>query len=72
MFKGVLGSTAAKIIASKLASAAQTEVGKKAFEAGKNVVKEIALKTIDVGEDVAIAKQRRLALMELRRQKIRK
>lgn len=60
LFKRVAGSTAAKVIASKLASATQTEVGKKAIEAGKTVAKEIGLKAIDVGKDVAIAKAKAL------------
>jgi len=60
LFKRVAGSSAAKTIASKLASATQTEVGKKAIEAGKTVAKEIGLKAIDVGKDVAIAKAKAL------------
>jgi len=56
LFKRVTGSTAAKAFASKLVSATQTNLGKKAIEAGKKVAEEVGLKTIDVGKDVAIAK----------------
>ena len=56
LFKRVAGSTAAKAIASRIASATHTEVGRKAIEAGRTVAKEIGLKAIDVGKHVAIAK----------------
>ena len=55
-FKRMVGSTAAKALASKLSSAAQTEIGKKAIEAGKSAVKEIGFKAIDVGKDIAVKK----------------
>ena len=54
--KRMAGSTAAKALASKLSSAAQTEIGKKAIEAGKSAVKEIGFKAIDVGKDIAVKK----------------
>ena len=54
--KRMVGSTAAKALASKLSSAAQTEIGKKAIEAGKSAVKEIGFKAIDVGKDIAVKK----------------
>lgn len=60
LFKRVTGSTAAKAIAAKIASATQTDLGRKAIEAGKTVAKEIGLKAIDVGKDVAIAKAKAL------------
>ncbi|KAH3736967.1 hypothetical protein DPMN_043543 [Dreissena polymorpha] len=44
----------------KLSSASKTEIGKTAIEAGKSVVKEVGLKAIDVGKDVAIAKAKAL------------
>ena len=44
VYAPVAGSTAAKAIASRLASATQTEVDKK--EAGRTVAKEILLKAI--------------------------
>ena len=43
-------------VAKAIANAAQTELGKKAVEASITVAKEIGLKAIDVGKDVAIAK----------------
>ena len=43
-------------VAKAIANAAQTELGKKAVEASKTIAKEIGLKAIDVGKDVAIAK----------------
>ena len=54
--KRMVGSTAAKALASKLSSAAQTEIGKKAIEAGKSAVKEIGFKAIDVGKDIVVKK----------------
>ena len=54
--KRMAGSTAAKALASKLSSAAQTEIGKKAIEAGKSAVKEIGFKAIDVGKDIVVKK----------------
>lgn len=54
--KRLTGSTATKAIVSRLSSAAQTEIGKKAIEAGKTIAKEVGLKAIDVGKDIAIAK----------------
>ncbi|KAH3724042.1 hypothetical protein DPMN_049844 [Dreissena polymorpha] len=61
--KRMVGSTAAKTaanvaktVASKVGCASKTEICKTAIEAGKSVVKEIGLKAIDVGKDVAIAK----------------
>ena len=59
-FKRVTGSTAAKAIASKIGTAAKTELGKKAIEAGKTVAREVGLKAIDVGKDLAIAKAKTL------------
>ena len=66
-FKRMVGSTAAKTaanvaktVASKVSSASKTEIGKTAIEAGKSVVKEVGLKAIDVGKDVAIAKAKAL------------
>ncbi|KAH3708416.1 hypothetical protein DPMN_067866 [Dreissena polymorpha] len=66
-FKRMVGSTAAKtaanvakMVASKVSSASNTEIGKTAIEAGKSVVKEVGLKAIDVGKDVAIAKAKAL------------
>ncbi|KAH3698154.1 hypothetical protein DPMN_085673 [Dreissena polymorpha] len=63
----MVGSTAAKTaanvaktVASKGSSASKTEIGKTAIEAGKSVVKEVGLKAIDVGKDVAIAKAKAL------------
>ncbi|KAH3720929.1 hypothetical protein DPMN_063840 [Dreissena polymorpha] len=46
----------AKTVASKVSSASKTEIGKTAIEAGKSVVKEVGLKGIGVGKDVAIDK----------------
>ena len=43
-------------VAKAIANAAQTELSKKAVEAIKTIAKEIELKAIDVGKDVAIAK----------------
>jgi hypothetical protein len=60
VFKRLVGSTAVKALASKLTSGAQTELGKKFIEAGKTVGKEVGLKAIDVGKDVAIAKAKAL------------
>ncbi|KAH3777670.1 hypothetical protein DPMN_179118 [Dreissena polymorpha] len=66
-FKRMVGSTAAKTaanvakkVASKVSSASKTEKGKTAIEAGKSLVKEVGLKAIDVGKDVAIAKAKAL------------
>lgn len=59
-FKRVTGSTAAKAIASKIGTAAKTELGKKAIEAGKTAAREVGLKAIDVGKDLAIAKAKAL------------
>ncbi|KAH3698565.1 hypothetical protein DPMN_086101 [Dreissena polymorpha] len=63
----MVGSTAAKTaanvaktVASKVSNASKTEIGKTAIEAGKSVVKEVGLKAIDVGKDVAIAKAKAL------------
>ncbi|KAH3701784.1 hypothetical protein DPMN_076780 [Dreissena polymorpha] len=56
-FKRMVGSTAAKTAANV---ASKTEIGKTAIEAGKSVVKEVGLKAIDVGKDVAIAKAKAL------------
>lgn len=58
--KRIIGSTALKAVASKLTSATQSELGKKAIEAGKTAAKEIGLKAIDVGKDVVIAKAKAL------------
>ena len=57
--KRLASSNVAKAAVSKLASAAQTEVGKKTIEAGKTVAKEIGLHAIDVGKDLAIAKAKK-------------
>ena len=57
LLKRITESTAAKAIAK---SVAKTALGKKAIEAGKTVVKEVGLKAIDVGKDVAIAKAKAL------------
>ncbi|KAH3690890.1 hypothetical protein DPMN_193076 [Dreissena polymorpha] len=66
-FKRMVGSTAsktaanvAKTAASQVSSASKTEIGKTVIEAGKSVVKEVGLKAIDVGKDVAIAKAKDL------------
>ena len=59
LFKRLTGSTASAI-ASKLASVAKTDLGKKAIEAGKTVAREVGLKAIDVGKDAAIAKAKAL------------
>ena len=59
LFKRLTGSTASAI-ASKLASVAKTELGKKAIEAGKTAAREVGLKAIDVGKDAAIAKAKAL------------
>ena len=52
----LLKRVATSNVAKAIANAAQTEFGKKAVEASKTVAKEIGLKAIDVGKDVAIAK----------------
>jgi hypothetical protein len=54
-FKRMATSNAVKTIASKLTSAAQTELGKKAIEPGKTVAKEVGMKAIDVGSAIAEA-----------------
>lgn len=59
-FKRIAGSTVAKTVASKLTSAAQTDLGKKFIEAGKTVGKEVGMKAINVGKDVALAKAKAL------------
>ena len=58
--KRLASSNAAKAAVSTLASAAQTEVGKKAIEAGKTVAKEIGSHAIDIGKDLAIAKAKKI------------
>lgn len=58
--KRLATSNAAKAVASRLSSAAQTELGKKAIEAGKTAAKQIGLHAIDVGKDIAIAKAKTL------------
>lgn len=55
-FKLMATSNAVKTFASKLSNAAQTEFGKKAIEASKTVAKEVGMKEVDVGKDIAIAK----------------
>ena len=56
----LLKKVATTNLAKALAKAAQTELGKKAVEASKTVAKEVGLKAIDVGKDVAIAKAKTL------------
>ena len=56
----LLKKVATTNLAKALAKAAQTELGKKAVEASKTVAKEVGLKAIDVGKDVAIAKAKAL------------
>ncbi len=53
-------SNDAKAFASKLASAAKTDLGKKAIDVGKTAAKEIGKHAIDVGKDVAVAKAKAL------------
>ena len=56
----LLKKVATSNVAKALERAAQTELGKKAVEASKTVAKEVGLKAIDVGKDVAIAKAKAL------------
>ena len=56
----LLKKVATSNVAKALAKAAQTELGKKAVEASKTIAKEVELKAIDVGKDVAIAKAKAL------------
>ena len=47
-------------VASKIASAAKTELGRKAIDAGKSVVKEVGFSAIEAGKSAAIQAGKKL------------
>ena len=59
-FKKLAASNAAKAFSSRLASAAQTQLGKTAIEAGKSAAAQIGMKAIESAKDVAVAKVKQL------------
>jgi replicative DNA helicase len=60
LFQRLVNSNAAGSVASKIASAAKTELSRKAIDAGKSVVKEVGFSAIEAGKSAAIQAGKKL------------